>query len=312
MTVYKYKRGSKLPVGSCSVAIGFFDGVHLAHRELISTAIAEAKRRGIPSGILTFASESSIKSGSPRLYTTEERLALLDTLGLDFAALCDFSDVSGLSGEKFVRDVLVGDISAVSVTAGFNFRFGKGAASGAEDLCRYMSATGGEAIIKKPYLHGGEPLSSSLIRGMLASGEVAAACVALGAPYFISGKVSHGNRVGRELGFPTLNIAETEGRVKLKQGVYRSAALVSGRLYHAVTNVGVCPTFDEREYHVEAHLIDFSGDLYGEDVRIYFLGFLREERRFDSPEELKTQINVDKNRTIKENGELLWQEFGLS
>ena len=118
--------------------------------------------------------------------------------------------------------------------------------------------------------------------------------------------------VGRGLGFPTVNLDSVAGRVKLKHGVYRCAALVAGKLYHAVTNVGVCPTFDEREEHVEAHLINFSGDLYGERVRVYFLGYLREERCFDSQDELIAQINIDKNRTLEENGENLWQEIGLS
>lgn len=312
MEIYGYKLGERLPIGNSAAAIGFFDGVHLAHRELIRTAIEEAKQRKIPSGVVTFASESRIKADVPRLYSTEERLSLIEALGADFAVICDFSEVAGLSGEEFVREVLVGGIGAVSVTAGYNFRFGNRAASDAEDLCKYMQSFGGTAIIKEPYLYGGVPLSSSMIRTFLSEGKPEEARRALGAPYFISGRVSHGERIGRGLGFPTLNFPEETGRVKLKRGVYRCAALISGRLYHAVTNVGVCPTFDGRASHIEAHLADFSGDIYGESVRLYFLGYLREEKRFDSPDELKMQIKVDKTRAIKENGENLWQEIGLS
>ena len=216
------------------------------------------------------------------------------------------------SGEEFVRDTLVRDIGAVCASAGYNFRFGKGASSGADALTEYMSAHGGSAIIKKPYLYGDAPLSSTMIRALLSEGKVEEAHTTLGTPYFISGEVSHGNGVGRGLGFPTVNLDHAEGRVKLKHGVYRCAALISGELYHAVTNVGVCPTFEERSTHVEAHLIDFDKNVYGEKIRLYFLGYLREERKFASAEELIAQIETDKNRAKNENGEDIWQEIGLN
>lgn len=312
MKIYIYKLGDRLPVKSSAVAIGFFDGVHLAHRELILTAKDEAARLGIASGVVTFASESSIKSGIARLYDTDDKLSLIEKLGVDFAVVCDFGDVASMTGEEFVSQVIVRDIGASRVVAGYNFRFGNHASSNADDLCRYMRALGGDAIIKEPYLYGKEPLSSSMIRGFLSDGKVEEARKALGYPYFVSGRVSHGNGVGKTLGFPTLNFPDVSGRIKLKQGVYRCAALVLGKLYHAVTNVGVCPTFDKREYHIEANIADFSGDIYGKSVRLYFLGFLREEKRFSSQDELKMQIKVDKTKAIKENEEDLWQEIGLS
>ena len=135
---------------------------------------------------------------------------------------------------------------------------------------------------------------------------------ALGVPYFITGGVLRGRGVGKKLGFPTVNLPHPPGRVKLKHGVYRCAALIDGEIYNAVTNVGTCPTFDLDDSHIEAHLIDFSGDLYDRDVKIYFLGYLREERRFDSPEALAKQIETDTRRTIEENGEKTWQEIGLN
>ena len=312
MTVYKYKRGQRLPIGSCAVAIGFFDGVHLAHRELILSAVEEAKKRGIASGVVTFASESSIKSKTPRLYSTEDRLAIMESLGVDFAVLCDFSEISGLSGEEFVRHTIAGDIGAVCATAGYNFRFGKGASSGADDLIRYMRECRGDAVIKEPYLYNGAPLSSTVIRALLTDGEVQTARELLALPYFVSGEVTHGRGVGRGLGFPTINLDHTEGRVKLKHGVYRCVALIAGKLYDAVTNVGVCPTFEKRSTHIEAHLINFDKSVYGEKMRLYFLGYLREEKKFASAEELTAQIKLDKERAIKENGEEKWQEIGLS
>lgn len=312
MTVYEYKLGNKLPTGECAVAIGFFDGVHLAHRELISEAVAEAGRLGIKSGVVTFDASSGIKSGTPRIYSGEDRLALLESLGVDIAVVCDFAEIACMSGEEFVRDTLVGDIGARSVVAGYNFRFGKGASSDADALCEYMARSGGRAIIKEAYLFRDEPLSSTVIRNYLTEGDMESANTALGVPYFITGGVSRGRGVGKKLGFPTVNLPHPPGRVKLKHGVYRCAALIDGEIYNAVTNVGICPTFDLDDSHIEAHLIDFSGDLYGREVKIYFLGYLREERRFDSPEALAKQIETDTRRTIEENGEKTWQEIGLN
>ena len=312
MTVYEYKLGEKLPISDCAVAIGFFDGVHLAHRELISEAVTEAARLGIKSGVVTFDASSGIKSSTPRIYSGEDRLALFESLGIDIVVVCDFAQIADMSGEEFVRDTLVGDIGARSVVAGYNFRFGKGASSDADALCEYMASAGGRAIIKEPYLFRGAPLSSTVIRNYLTEGDMESANTALGAPYFITGGVCRGRGVGKKLGFPTLNLPYPRGRVKLKQGVYRCAVLARDEIYNAVTNVGVCPTFDLKESVIEAHLIDFSGDLYGREVKIYFLGYLREERKFDSPEALTEQIATDTKRTIEENGEKTWQEFGLN
>ena len=312
MTVYEYKLGEKLPVRDCAVAIGFFDGVHLAHRELIAEAVEEAAKLGIPSGVVTFAASSGIKSGTPRIYSGEDRLMLFESLGVDIVVVCDFAEIAGMSGEEFVRDALVRDIGVRSIVAGFNFRFGKGAASDANALCEYMASVGGRAIIKEPYLFRDMPLSSTVIRAYLAEGDVESANEALGTPYFITGGVIRGRGVGKNLGFPTVNLPEPPGRVKLKRGVYRCAALVGGEAYNAVTNVGVCPTFDLEDSHIEAHLIDFAGDLYDREVKLFFLGYLREEAKFDSSEALAVQIDKDTKRTIKENGEKTWQEIGLS
>ena len=312
MTVYEYKVNERLPIGSCSVAIGFFDGVHLAHRELICDAIREARRLGVAAGVVTFLSESAIKPKNPRIYSSEEKLEIIASLGVDFAVVCRFEEVSSMTGEEFVREVLVSSIGAVSVSAGFNFRFGVRASSDARDLCDYMSRLGGRASILPAFVFRGAPLSSTVIRSLLAEGDVETAGEALGLPFFVTARVERGERLGRRLGFPTANLPERDGFVRLKKGVYRCALLIDGRAYSAITNVGVCPTFDERESHIEAHIIGFSGDIYGRELRLFFLGRLRDEMQFSSPEALTEQIETDKQRTIKENGDLLWLETGLS
>ena len=154
-------------------------------------------------------------------------------------------------------------------------------------------------------------LSASLIRDHILNGEIKTANKILGAPYYIKGRVSHGRKVGRGLGFPTANIPIREGRIIPKAGVYSSAVVIGGKIYKAVTNIGSCPTFGEHEIHLESFIIDFSGDLYDREIRVYLLDFLRPERAFASIDELKAQIEYDKNRTITESGDISWQDLGL-
>ena len=133
----------------------------------------------------------------------------------------------------------------------------------------------------------------------------------LGAPYFLTGKVAHGDGRGKSLGLPTVNTDIPDEKLTPRVGVYRSAVVIGEKIYAGVTNVGTCPTFGERVPHAETYILDFDGDIYGEDIRIYLLEFLRDERHFDSADELILQIKLDINYTIKKNGEEKWQELGL-
>ena len=313
MTVYEYKHGEGAsPISEdCVIALGFFDGVHIAHRDLIVCAEDIARERGIKFGILTFRAEEGLKTGVPRLYGTEEKLDIFNRLGADFTVLANFSSVSSLTPEEFVGEVLIKNLKCTVCVAGFNFRFGKGASGDAAMLERLMESHGGEAVIRDELTCRGATVSSSLIRERIAGGDMETARQLLGSPYFLRGRVSHGKAEGRRLGFPTVNTPLREGRAVPKLGVYRSAVPIGGRIYTAVTNIGKCPTFGEREVHAETYITDFSGDLYEKEIDVYLLGLLREERQFKSAEELKMQINIDKVRAIQENGELTWQDLGL-
>ena len=121
----------------------------------------------------------------------------------------------------------------------------------------------------------------------------------------------HGRKVGRTIGFPTLNMEIEEGRIIPRLGVYATAVVIDGKIYKGVSNIGVCPTFEERKVHLETHIIDFFGDLYGKEMKIYLIDFIRDEMTFESADRLMEQINIDKNRVIKEIGEITWQELGL-
>lgn len=301
MKIYEYGKDI-LPNTPSVLAIGFFDGVHIAHRELIGKAAEEARRLSLPMGILTFGSEGDIKNGVLRIYSTEQRLSLFRELGVDFCVLCSFSDVRDMPAEEFCKSILIDSLSCRLCAVGFNFKFGKGALSDAEELSDIMSKFGSDTLIFAERKEGGVTVSSSAIRKMLDAGDMKSAAEMLGHPYFAEGFVTHGRGIGSsKLGVPTINVAFGENSLIPRLGVYTASVELDGALYPAVLNIGVCPTYDIRRVHIEAHLIDFSADLYGRFVKINFLSFLRDEKRFSDEKELKRQIKADILATIKEN-----------
>lgn len=308
--VYKYD-GAELLIDGCVMALGFFDGVHLAHRDLIKTGRDEADRLGLPLGIFTFPTENGLKPGVKRLYSTDERLKLFEEVGVDFTALIEFSSIMSLSPEEFVKDVLIGKLKCRVAVIGFNFRFGRGASGDAGTLCRLMRENGGECIMIEEMKLDGQTVCTTLIRSLLLNGEIKRSNLLLGAPYRISGTVERGNGMGKSFGFPTVNIPLQDWRVSMRLGVYATAICVGGQLYKGLTNVGVCPTFESRSVHLETFILDFDGQLYGEQAEVYFLEFIRDEMKFESAERLKMQINIDINTAINENGDKIWQDLGL-
>ena len=297
---------------SAACAIGFFDGVHIAHRKLIGSAREYADSRGLPLTVITFFGDNArLKPDSPRLFDDDQRCELLFSAGADSVLMCDFSALSDMSPEEFVTDFLINGIGISVTVVGYNFRFGKGGSGTADDLCALMRLHGGEGVrIDEIYANGTLP-SSSLIRALLSAGKMRDAWALLGTPYFLTGKVTHGNGVGTGLGIPTVNTELPSGRFIPPLGVYSSVIPIAGRIYHALTNVGKCPTFGERQAHAETYVIDFSGDLYGQEVKIYLIDYLREERTFPSADELILQIEKDKKQAAELGKEIKWQEIGL-
>ena len=295
------------------VALGFFDGVHLAHRTLISKAADIARQNGLRLIVFTFAGDDKlIKADSKRLFTDDEKLLLLEECGADCTVIASFPVFSELEAESFVSDFLVSTLGAAVAVCGYNFRFGKDAKGSSNELCRLMKQYGADASVVNEYTVDGEPLSSTYVRALLSERQITKAAKLLGKPYFISGKVSHGLGLGRKLGIPTVNVELTPGRFSLPQGVYATVTSISGKLFPSITNVGVCPTFDERQIHTETFILNFNDDIYSKTIRIYFIDFLRDEKKFSSAEELIMQINVDKNKTLELLGDIKWQELGLN
>ena len=268
--------------GPRRVAIGTFDGVHRGHREVIRGARTVLTFEPHPLTIIR-------PEATPKLISTfPVKRDLIEGLGVDELVVIPFDQgFASQSAEDFVQDVLVRRLGAEQVSVGENFRFGKGAQGTAELL-------GGrdefETRVVPLVEEAGETISSSQIRALLSAGEVARAAGFLGGPFLFEGEVVAGDRRGRELGIPTANIVPADAYVVPGHGVYAATALG----LPAAVNVGVRPTFETaRGELVEAHLIGFDGDLYGERLRIGFLERLRGEARFESVDELIAQMNRD-------------------
>lgn len=284
-----------------AVALGIFDGVHLGHRSVIARAVGMEKQGLLPS-VFTFKS-STLPAKQGRaveyIYTDEYRERLLKGLGICDVINADFSQIHTLSGESFVKDILFSQLGTRYVVCGRDFRFGSNASCGADELCRLCGELGINAEIAEDVMNDGENISSRRIRELLKAGNVTKANELLGENYILSAAVTDGNHLGRTINFPTINQPLPEGRLVMRYGVYRTVTHVSGRKYSSVTNVGVKPTVvGERAPLAETHLIGFSGDLYGQTAEVEFLSFVRPERRFDSLDALKIQIEADIKKCI--------------
>lgn len=279
------------------IALGLFDGVHLAHRALLDAAREQALRRGLLFTVFTFA-EGDLKRGKKKIYSDPDKLSILEELGVERVILCDFLSVKDLSADKFISDVLIGTFGLEYAVSGFNFRFGRGASGDSDTLSAHLRERGLDALIVPEMKYGDLTLSSTVIREMLEIGDVEGASLALGSPYFIKGVTEHGRGVGRALGIPTVNTGIDPSRLTVANGVYLTEIDVGGTSYPALTNVGTCPTFDERPIHAETYILDFNGDLYGQELKIKFLAKLRDEKRFQNEKELIMQINIDKNAAL--------------
>jgi riboflavin kinase/FMN adenylyltransferase len=281
------------------LALGNFDGVHLGHQEVLRRAVEEGRRAGSRVVAATFHPHPRAVLGAgdpPKLLTPLGlRTELLLGYGADEVWVIPFDDdLSRKTPEQFVEDVLLGEGGAGVVVVGENFRFGHKAAGDFEDLERLMREAGGEAVavgVRGAGPEGG--ISSTRIRALISAGEVAAAAGLLGRPYVLRGEVVVGDKRGRSIGFPTANVLPDADAVIPARGVYAGFVRVGEVEYAACTNVGVAPTFERAESRVEAYLLDFEGDLYGQVVDVGFVRRIREERRFSGIDELKEQIQRD-------------------
>ena len=278
------------------LCLGNFDGVHLAHRELLNNAGAWRDRMfpELALGVFCFRelpADYLLPDPPKHLCSASERLELLAQCGMEYAILAEFPELREFSPEAYVREILVDRCHCVAAACGFNHRFGT-RASGSPALLK--AELNGNLLLTDAVLDQGEPVSSTRIRKLLESGEAEEATRLLGRPYLLRAPVLHGKELGRKIGSPTVNQNFSRHSVIPRFGVYATDCRVGDRHYAGVSNVGIRPTVErEQAANCETYLLDFSGDLYGTEIGVSFLHFLRPEMKFDSVDALRAQIARD-------------------
>jgi len=279
------------------VAIGNFDGVHRGHRAVIAAAGARAAALGRPSAALTFEPHprSFFRPNEPLFRLTDERakLRLLAATGLAGAMVLRFdAGLAGLSAERFVSDILVGRFAVAGVAIGFDFHFGLNRAGSPDYLAAQGARLGFAVDIVPRFEDAGRPVRSGPIRAALEAGRVAEANELLGYPWFVSAEVVHGDKRGREFGYPTANL-RLDPACALMHGIYAVRVGVGERRYDGVASFGRRPMFDQGIVLLEVFLFDFSRDLYGEVIDVAFVDWIRPELKFDSVEALVRRMDED-------------------
>ena len=287
------------------VTSGTFDGVHLGHQKILRRLQELATRKQGETVLLTYWPHPRLilqpEDKSLRLLTTlSEKVKLLEEMGVDHLIILPFTkELSQMSSDEFIRDILVDKIQTKTLVIGYDHKFGKNREGSFEYLQSHSHLFGFaiEEISRQDVDDLG--VSSTKIRTALAQGDISTANKYLGRPYDLSGQVVKGQQIGRSLGFPTANIQIADDYKLLpRDGAYAVHAEVNSIQYKAILNIGDRPTVDGEKKTIEAHLIDFEGDLYGQELRIYFQEFLREEKKFESLDALKNQLVVDRERAI--------------
>lgn len=320
MTIISLATGEKLHAlpGGSTVALGFFDGVHIGHRAILDAAVKEASIRGASSAVWMIGSDSRVPFKGRRGFLTDEaeKLRAIAHCGIDYAVISDFGSIRELSGEQFVRVVLAEKLGVSACVCGFNFRFGKDAAWGNDDLALFCRQLGIAQVTVPAVTFMGENVSSSRIRALIAEGELSLAAKMLGRPYSFRLPVLCGKMLGRHLGFPTANQIPPRNLVCPPKGVYAAEVELtdadgSVKLYPGCANIGSCPTVTKEvldsfgtdvcaegaawgeRWIIETYIEGFSGDLYGQTVKVSLLERIREEKHFPNINELTSQIRRD-------------------
>lgn len=302
------------PEGGCVATIGNFDGVHLGHRRIMELVREEAARLQVPSLVISFRPHPQIALRPERhfelLNTYAEKAELIGELGISLMIEEPFSRrFSNTPAADFVGNYLLGGLGVRSLFLGYDFAFGKGREGSAAMVRKLAEGHGVKVTEVPPFAHKNETVSSSRIRAALDAGAIRMTNELLGRRFFVRGLVVHGQGRGSKIQVPTANL-QVEPRKLPRIGVYATRAQVDGQWLPAVTNVGVSPTFQVEgqalQLTIETHIFDFQGDLYGHTIAVEFVDFLREEKKFSSPQELVAQIrnDIEAARAIHANATL--------
>ena len=300
MDIVRFRRDVPAELKGAVLAIGNFDGVHRGHQAVLREAIGIAKKEGRRSGAVVFEPHPRefFAPETPffRLTPLPLKLELLEALGLDQTFVIDFDrELASLSADGFATDVVARGLGASHVVVGHDFSYGKGRTGTTEQLAALGRGLGFGVDVVAPVGAGGTTFSSSRIRDHLRAGEVRQAADELGYWWRVRGRVEPGAGRGKGLGFPTLNLKLAPGQ-DVRHGIYAMRVDHDGRRYHAAGYVGARPTFGAGEPVLEANLLDFAGDLYGQEVEVEFVAFLRPDETFATQDALAAKMREDCDR----------------
>ena len=273
-----------------SVALGLFDGLHIGHRQVLEAALHSGE---LAPCVFTYTISSQIpqnKKNYSTLMPDEQKCALLEQMGFEMVVMPEFDSFKDVEPREFVERMLIEGMGARELSCGYDFTFGKKGAGDTRLLSQVAAEHGVGLNIIQPVLLDGKPVSSARIRQAILDGRMDDASRMLGRRFCIRLKVEHGNQIGRMLDFPTINQVFPRFHIVPRYGVYSTIVNIDGKLYGGVTNVGVKPTVGSDGPLAETYILDFSGDLYGKTVEVYFFRFVRPERRFESIDRLREQI----------------------
>ena len=297
--------GKSIRGGSFVGTIGFFDGVHLGHRHLIKQVREVAKKDGLPSAVITFPVHPrkvlQADYQPALLCGYDEKIEHLATTGIDYCVSLPFTaDLSKLSAEDFMQQILKNDIGLNTLIVGYDHRFGRNREDGFAEYEKIGEDIGMKVIKGEEYQHNGENVSSTKIRSILHEGDIEKANFLLSYNYTLSGKIVEGYQVGRTIGFPTANIRSWERfKVIPKLGVYAVLVHIRDVIYEGMLYIGKRPTLhDDPEVSVEVNIFNFDGDLYEQSLKVEFIDFIRGDNKFSSIDPLVKQIHNDKEMVL--------------
>lgn len=288
-----------------SLALGTFDGFHRAHRQVIENMRCFAQKHHLKTAIFAFSNiPKNLNKGSCKkkavknILSIDDKLDMAREMDIEHFLNIEFSNqMKNMSREEFLT-LLIEDLHVKAISVGYNFRFGKGAKGNTAWLKKQAAERGVEVVVCDEVKYEGRAISSTKIRKSLSIGNVELANRLLGYSFFVKGRVIHGLKNGRKIGFPTANISEAQGLDLLKKGVYITDVVIDQQVYRGVSNLGHKPTVGECDLSLETHIIDFDGDIYEKEIQVRFLKMIRPEMKFKSFEQLSQRIAHDRNLAI--------------